>query len=195
MINSIKQTGETTMRKFNKLAVASVAILVSSAAMAAPGMGPMHGDGAGPQHKMSRDHQGPRAKHAGKGMMDGMGMFRGIDLTPEQRQKIQVIYYEGKAKIAAMPRAANQEAGEWQNLLTADKFDEAQVRQQLEGRMKAQIDRRVQMAKVHYDLYQVLTPEQKAQVKKNHETRMAHFNQRMNGNGMGPHNPNCPMMP
>lgn len=196
------------MRKLNMLAIASVAILGSSVAMAVPGpgmgqgagmgQGMMQGNEMGYHHNAGKHHKGYRTNNLRNGMGAGAGMFWGINLTAEQQQKIQVIYYEGQAKMASMPRPSATDMGAYHNLVTADKFDEAQVRKQLETNTKSQIDRRVEMAKIHYDMYQVLTPEQKAQAQKNHETRVTNFNQRMNGAaggwGMAGHNPNCPFM-
>ncbi|HEK1870164.1 TPA: Spy/CpxP family protein refolding chaperone [Proteus mirabilis] len=62
-------------------------------------------------------------------------------------------------------------------LITADKFDEAAVRAQIQDMDKQAIERRVEMAKVHNQMYQLLTPEQKAQLEKNYQQRVSSVSQ------------------
>lgn len=172
------------MRKLNMLAVASMFMLGSSVAVAAPHMGQGQGTGQNYNHHSVKMTKGDRMHNMGS----GMGMFQGLNLTTEQQQKVQVIYHQGQAKLAAMPMINTTDRGALHNLITADKFDESLVRKQLEENSKAQIERRVEMAKIHYDMYQVLTPEQKTQAKTNYDSRMANVQQHMNdrtGHGMG----------
>lgn len=62
-------------------------------------------------------------------------------------------------------------------LITADKFDEAAVRAQIQDMDKQAIERRVEIAKVHNQMYQLLTPEQKAQLEKNYQQRVSSVSQ------------------
>jgi|GEM_PF-1880279 len=180
------------MSKLKTLVIVSTLLLGSSVAMSASagfghggghrgqmgGYG-MNGDtncGMAMQGNMGQGMHMKGGKHRG-GMM---GMFWGVNLTSEQQQKIQDIMKQGQAKMASIPRASFDDMAAMHNLVTSDKFDETQVRSQLEARNKLQIDRRLEMAKIHHEAYQVLTAEQKAQAKANYDARATLMKSRLN---------------
>lgn len=175
------------MSKLKTLAIVSTLLAGSAFAMSAnAGFG--HGGG----HKGNMNGYGMHngmSMHGGMGQgmyMNGgmhrgmMGMFGGVNLTAEQQQKIQNIMTQGQTKMASMPMMTMDDMTAMHNLMTADSFDEAKMRSLLEARNKQQVDRRLAMAKIHHDAYQVLTAEQKAQVKANHDARVNLMQQRMN---------------
>lgn len=180
------------MSKLKTLAIVSTLLAGSAFAMSASA-----GFGHGGGHKGNMGGYGMNGMNCGMNMqggmgrgmhmnggmhrgMMGMGMFGGINLTAEQQQKIQTIMMQGQTKMASMPVMTMDDMTAMHNLMTADKFDESQMRSLLEARNKQQIDRRVEMAKIHHDAYQVLTAEQKAQLKANHDARVSAMQQRMN---------------
>lgn len=162
------------MRKVKLLTVASLLLIGSSTlAFAGPhhGMGKGMGPGAGPHGygdcMMSMGHRGGH-----------MGMFGALNLTPEQQQKMRDIMSQHRNLQANRPIAQHM-TGDLYNLITSDNFDEAQVRKQIEDNNKQFVDRGVEMAKIHHEMYQVLTPEQKAQAKAFYDQRMEQWKQRM----------------
>lgn len=128
----------------------------------------MHGD---------RDYRGHRGQRGH--MMDRnygeSRMFNGITLTEQQRTQMRDLMrqhhqdrYNGNFR---------QHHENMHKLVTAEKFDEAAVRAQMQDMDKQAIERHVEMAKVHNQMYQLLTPEQKAQLEKNYQQQMSYFDQ------------------
>jgi len=68
-----------------------------------------------------------------------------------------------------------QEREELHSLITADDFDEQAVRAQLEKSLQKELTQRVEMARIHHELYQLLTPEQKAQLEQIHKQKMSQY--------------------
>lgn len=65
------------------------------------------------------------------------------------------------------------------NLVTAEKFDEAAVRQLAEKMAQESINRQVEMAKIRNQMYNLLTPEQKAQLNERYQQRIANWQQQI----------------
>lgn len=65
------------------------------------------------------------------------------------------------------------------NLVTAEKFDEAAVRQLAEKMAQESINRQVEMAKIRNQMYNLLTPEQKAQLNERYQQRIASWQQQV----------------
>lgn len=132
----------------------------------------------------NRGHRGQRGhmmNNNGHMMGNGYGdsyMFNGITLTEQQRTQMRDLMrqhhqdrYNGNFR---------QRHESMHQLVTADKFDEAAVRAQMQDMDKLAIDRHVEMAKVHNQMYQLLTPEQKAQLEKNYQQRMSSLDESIN---------------
>ena len=64
-------------------------------------------------------------------------------------------------------------------LVTAEKFDEAAVRQLAEKMAQESINRQVEMAKIRNQMYNLLTPEQKAQLNERYQQRIANWQQQI----------------
>ncbi|MER1960030.1 Spy/CpxP family protein refolding chaperone [Proteus vulgaris] len=128
----------------------------------------MHGD---------RDYRGHRGQRGH--MMDRnygeSRMFNGITLTEQQRTQMRDLmrqHHQDRYNGNYRQRHENMH-----KLVTAPQFDEAAVRAQIQDIDKQAIERHVEMAKVHNQMYQLLTPEQKAQLEKNYQQRMSDFDQ------------------
>lgn len=128
----------------------------------------MHGD------RDYRGHRGQRGHMMGNGYGDSY-MFNGITLTEQQRTQMRDLmrqHHQDRYNGDFRQRHENMH-----KLVTAEKFDEAAVRAQMQDMDKQAIERHVEMAKVHNQMYQLLTPEQKAQLEKNYQQKMSHFDQ------------------
>ncbi|CNI13178.1 cell-envelope stress modulator CpxP [Yersinia pekkanenii] len=155
------------MRKVTKvstLIMASMLVLGSSAAFAADKTGATdnswcHGDGSMMNKKDGRGHN---------------NMFDGVNLTEQQRQQMRDLMRQSRQD---QPRVDLADREAMHKLVTADKFDEAAVRAQAEKMSKNQIDRQVEMAKVRNQMFNLLTPEQKAVLNQKHQQRIAQMQQ------------------
>ncbi|NBN70015.1 periplasmic heavy metal sensor [Proteus sp. G2618] len=123
----------------------------------------MHGD---------RDYRGHRGQ---RGYAESR-MFNGITLTEQQRTQMRDLmrqHHQDRYNGNYRQRHENMH-----KLVTASQFDEAAVRAQMQDMDKQAIERHVEMAKVHNQMYQLLTPEQKAQLEKNYQQQMSDFDTR-----------------
>ncbi|MGE4695893.1 cell-envelope stress modulator CpxP [Yersinia enterocolitica] len=154
------------MRKVTKVAtliMASMLVLGSQAAFAGDKAGATdgwcHGDGAMMNKKDGRGHH---------------NMFDGANLTEQQRQQMRDLMRQSRQD---QPRVDLADREAMHKLITADKFDEAAVRAQAEKMSKDQIDRQVEMAKVRNQMFNLLTPEQKAALNQKHQQRIEKMQQ------------------
>lgn len=90
-------------------------------------------------------------------------IFRGIELTAEQKQQIKQILDANKPEREDR-RAWAEKHHALEKLVQADFFDETAVRQALEAEQSQQLEQRIAQLQVRHQLYQVLTAEQKAQL-------------------------------
>jgi periplasmic protein CpxP/Spy len=149
------------MRKATKvttLITASMLVLGSHAAFAADKTGATdgwcHGDSTMMNKKGGRGHN---------------NMFDGVNLTEQQRQQMRDLMRQSRD---SQPRLDIGDSEAMHKLVTADKFDEAAVRAQAEKMSQHQIDRQVEMAKVRHQMFNLLTPEQKAVLNQKHQQRI-----------------------
>ncbi|ATM88120.1 cell-envelope stress modulator CpxP [Yersinia massiliensis] len=154
------------MRKVTKLTtlmMASMLVLGSSTAFAVDKAdrdnGWCHGDGSMMNKKDGRGHH---------------NMFDGVNLTEQQRQQMRDLMRQSRQ---GQPRMDIADREAMHKLMTADKFDEAAVRAQAEKMSKDQIERQVEMAKVRNQMYNLLTPEQKAALNQKHQQRIEKMQQ------------------
>ncbi|MDT5123722.1 MAG: motif family protein [Acidobacteriota bacterium] len=98
------------------------------------------------------------------GNSEGAGPFEKLNLTDAQKQQMQQIRarYEQTFK-AARQNERGQRGGE-SSLFTGGTFDEAAVRAAAQARANAQVEMEVARAHMMYEMYNVLTADQKAQL-------------------------------
>ena len=101
-------------------------------------------------------------------------MFNGITLNEKQRQQLRDLmatqrhYHIDNTGLV-------QEREALHKLIIADSFDDKAVREQLEQRLQKELNQRVEMARIHHELYQLLTPEQKTQLEQIHQQKMVEY--------------------
>lgn len=101
-------------------------------------------------------------------------MFNGITLNEKQRQQLRDLMATQRRYQFDNPVSV-QEREALHSLITADDFDEQAVRAQLEKSLQKELTQRVEMARIHHELYQLLTPEQKAQLEQIHQQKMSQY--------------------
>lgn len=104
----------------------------------------------------------------------GADIFRGIELTAEQKQQIQQILEANKPEREDRKARVEQHRA-LEALVKADFFDETAVRQALEAEHSQQLEQRIAQLQFRHKLYQVLTVEQKAQLEAQQKDRLHKF--------------------
>jgi protein CpxP len=102
----------------------------------------------------------------GGGRRGGFGPFgrfgAELNLTPAQEEQLRQIAERYRSTFEAERRNRGQERQAFDPL--AGTFDEAAVRAAAQARANAQVEREVAHARMMHEMYNVLTPEQKAQL-------------------------------
>lgn len=96
-------------------------------------------------------------------------MFDGIELTEHQRQQMRDLMQQARHD---RPATNIDDIAVMHDLVTADKFNEAAIRDKAEAIAKVQVEQQVEMARVRNQMYHLLTPEQQAALQKNYEQRL-----------------------
>ncbi|KTS72677.1 cell-envelope stress modulator CpxP [Pantoea stewartii] len=96
-------------------------------------------------------------------------MFDGIELTEHQRQQMRDLMQQARH---GRPATNIDDIAAMHDLVTADKFNEAAIRDKAEAIAKVQVEQQVEMARVRNQMYHLLTPEQQAALQKNYEQRL-----------------------
>ncbi|WP_434526226.1 cell-envelope stress modulator CpxP [Photorhabdus asymbiotica] len=103
---------------------------------------------------------------------DNDHLFNGITLTERQRQQMRDLMAQKHHQRSSM-LVNRAEREEMRKLVTAKDFDEAAVKAQAEKMAKYDIERQVEMARIHHQMYQLLTPEQQVQLEQQHRQYMS----------------------
>lgn len=111
--------------------------------------------------------------HGGKGFcgggQEGHKIFRELDLTVEQQQQMRELRQANRDEMkgySSEKRAAMQaNHQQMQTLLLAKDFDEKAVRELARKMSEQQIERRITMLEKRHQMLNILTPEQKTQLK------------------------------
>ncbi|TDB51536.1 cell-envelope stress modulator CpxP [Photorhabdus khanii] len=103
---------------------------------------------------------------------DNDHMFNGITLTEQQRQQMRDLVGQKHQQRSSMSMSRT-EREEMRKLVTAKDFDEAAVKAQIEKMVKYSVERQIEMARIHHQMYQLLTPEQQAQLEQHYQRRMS----------------------
>jgi protein CpxP len=93
------------------------------------------------------------------------GPFAKLNLTDAQKQQMQQIAarYQQTFQAARQQERSQRGSGGNFNLFNGGAFDEAAVRAAAQARANAEVEMEVAHAHMMYDMYNVLTPDQKAQ--------------------------------
>lgn len=139
---------------------AAVALLAGSAVYAQPHGGRGRGGFDGP-----------------RGAMRGMPvpMLRALDLTDAQKEQVQAIMERERPQFAELRARHREAARAVHQAVTADTFDEGTIRERAAALASVEADLAVLRARVHADVVQLLTPDQRQSL----EQRRAEREQRM----------------
>ncbi|MEH0835527.1 cell-envelope stress modulator CpxP [Pectobacterium cacticida] len=110
------------------------------------------------------------------GVPNQQGMFNGVKLTEHQRQQMRDLMQLSRQDKPAFDA---EEVKALHKLVTAQTFDEPAVRAKITRMMNVQIERQIQMARVRNQMYNLLTPEQKATLEVKHQQRLKAIQQQI----------------
>jgi protein CpxP len=125
--------------------------------------GPAQGEG---RAERRWDNEGGGKGRGGR--MHGGGRFERLNLTDAQREQMRQIAERYEANFRSQ-----RERGERRGFdpLAGGVFDESAVRAAAQARANAQVEREVAQARMMYEMYNVLTSEQKAQLAADRQQR------------------------
>ncbi|MEI8301798.1 MAG: Spy/CpxP family protein refolding chaperone [Burkholderiales bacterium] len=171
------------------LCAAAGALLISAgaafaqsapAASATPSAAPAHAAGheaghaaaheAGEEHRHGRHHGGHEGMRRGMGMEMGMGMgtgmefLRGVRLSDAQRDQVFSLMHQQAPIMRDKVKALGKTRQELRALALAPQFDEARAKSLSDGLASGIADMAMVRARTANAVWQLLTPEQKAQV-------------------------------
>ncbi|MFT5789321.1 MAG: protein CpxP [Shewanella sp.] len=95
-------------------------------------------------------------------------MFRGLDLTDEQKTQVKAIWSSHRDEMDLNRPSKEERAAQKTQMLafiTAANFNEAEVKQALVAKQEARQQKAVNMMKLQNEVYQLLTPEQQEKFK------------------------------
>jgi protein CpxP len=127
--------------------------------------------------KMGKMHRGG---HGGKGRMGGGMMFRGLDLTDEQKAQMKQIREGSKAAITPLREAMKANRQKMAEATANGAFDEGTVTTIANEGAGIQAQMTVQREKVKAQMFAVLTDEQKAKAAEMRSNMKQRFQERMN---------------
>jgi len=132
-----------------------------SCPMSGMGRGGKHGHGAG----MMND----------RGMMGGHGMMprflHGIDLTEEQQDKVFAILYPLMPGEREHHKAVRELKQQQKALTESANFDAGKLKKLLDAEAKAHAEHKLELAKAHNKIFQLLTDEQKTTLAQRQQAR------------------------
>ena len=139
------------------LALAGALLLAGIVGFAQQPTTPGQGRGGG-------DRQGRMGREGGG--FEGGRLFESLNLTDAQKQQMQQISarYHETFKAARSKQGRGGERGGESSIFNGGTFDEAAVRAAAQARANAQVEMEVARAHMMFDMYNVLTADQKAQL-------------------------------
>ncbi|MGS0676613.1 Spy/CpxP family protein refolding chaperone [Shewanella sp. 30m-9] len=153
------------MMKKNTFKAGLLAIVASTALLTA-------GVNAADDQDGSRDGHGKNGHHQMQsergGHHDLRKMFRGLDLTDEQKTEMKALFSAHRDEMKQNRPSKEARAAQKQQMLgfiTAANFNEAEVKQALAAKQAARQQKAVNMLKLQNQAYQLLTPEQQEKFK------------------------------
>ncbi|WP_445495580.1 cell-envelope stress modulator CpxP [Photorhabdus sp. SF281] len=103
---------------------------------------------------------------------DNDHMFNGITFTEQQRQQMRDLVGQKHQQRLSMSMSRT-EREEMRKLVTAKDFDEVAVKALVEKMVRCNVERQLEMVRIHHQMYQLLTPEQQAQLEQHYRQRMS----------------------
>ncbi|MCL1138086.1 Spy/CpxP family protein refolding chaperone [Shewanella pneumatophori] len=150
--------------KKNTLKAGLLAVVASTALLTA-------GVSAADEHHGSRD--GKQGYHQMKGKHGGhhdlRKMFRGLDLTDQQKTEMKALFSAHRDEMKQNRPSKEERAAQKAQMLefiTTTNFSEDAVRQALAAKQEARQQKAVDMLKLQNQAYQLLTPEQQEKFQK-----------------------------
>jgi periplasmic protein CpxP/Spy len=174
---------ETTMMRRSlagMFGAAAVAAVVTTGVVHAQAQ---DGAGAPPARHERRGPGGPGGPGGfGRGGFGGpMAVLRQLDLTEEQRAQVRQVMENHRAELRASGERVMAAHRAQNDAVTAAQFDEQLVRTKAAELAAVEADAAVLQAKVHSEVFAVLTPEQQAkaaELKAQRQARMQQFRER-----------------
>lgn len=138
----------------------------------------------------------PAMGHGRGGKGRGMGMAKELNLTAEQKTKIQGILDAERENSAALRKQLHDNREQLRKVAEKTPFDEAAVRKLASEQEKTHVDLIVSRTRTMNGIHALLTPEQKEKAEKmgffGKGPGMGHARGRGPGRGYGPGSPDCP---
>jgi protein CpxP len=163
------------------LVLAAGVALTGAVGVAAQEQG-QHGGGEGRAER-------PWGRKEGRGRRGGFGpsgrFGAGLNLSDAQVEQMRQIRERYRATFEAQRGTRGQERRRF-DPLAGGAFDEAAVRAAAQARAAAQVEREVAHARMMHEMYNVLTPEQKAQLSAARQQREQRRQQRRTRRGAPP---------
>jgi protein CpxP len=141
-------------RKFITIALA---LLVAAAAVFASGV--VHAQ-RGPDGR--HGFGGPRF---GRGFAGGGGPFASLNLSQEQRDQVRAIFERHRPEFEAAGQKMEAARSAQRAAIDAVPFDEAEIRARTADVGNVEADMAVLRARVHSEVFQILTPDQQTKFK------------------------------
>jgi protein CpxP len=122
----------------------------------------------------------------------GMGMAKELNLTADQKTKIQGILDAERESSAALRKQLHDNRDQLRKIAEKTPFDEAAVRNLAYAQEKTHVDLIVSKARAMNGVHALLTPEQKEKAEKMGFHGKAPGMRHSLGRGYGPGSPDCP---
>ncbi|MBS9423320.1 cell-envelope stress modulator CpxP [Photorhabdus caribbeanensis] len=158
------------MRNIAALVLASMFVLGSVASLA--GTASTIHAATVPDNCAPCDYKNVGNYHYRNDIGDNDHMFSGITLTEQQRQQMRDLVGQKHQPRSSMSMS-RAEREEMRKLVTAKDFDEVAVKALIEKMLRCNVERQVEMVRIHHLMYQLLTPEQQAQLEQHYRQRMS----------------------
>jgi len=127
------------------------------------GVSAQQGQGEGGGQGRAERPWGHKEGRGGERRGGGFGRFADLNLSDAQQEQMRQIQERYRSTFQAQRGTRGQERREF-DPLAGGTFDEAAVRAAAQARANAQVEREVAQARMMYEMYNVLTAEQKAQL-------------------------------
>jgi protein CpxP len=166
------------------LALAGAIALTGVASFAQTGQG----QNEKPHGERGWGREGRGGREGGEGREGRDGMFGGrfaekLNLTDAQKAQMQQIAERFRQNTQSLREQGRGERdGEGFDAFKGGTFNESAVRAAAQARANRQVEMEVARARMMYEMYNILTPEQKAQLEADRQQRRQEFRSRRNAN-------------